>query len=90
MNGPVFDCEALYLAMDKQRRDRRLSWRAVGRELGLPNQPSLMTRLTYGKPPGLDNLIRMLTWLGTTDLAAFIRPPTGQPTTEGASDADHH
>jgi hypothetical protein len=71
------DCEALYLAMDKQRRQRRLSWRAVGREMGIPNQPSLTTRLTYGKPPGVNNLIRMLTWLGTTNLAAFVRPAEG-------------
>lgn len=74
---PAFDCEALYLAMDKQRRDRRLSWRAVGREVGVPNQPSLMTRLAHGKPPGVANLVLMLAWLGTTDLEAFIAAKGG-------------
>jgi hypothetical protein len=73
---PRFNCEALYLAMDAQRRARRLSWRGVGRELGLPNQPSLMTRLGHGAPPGLNNLVLMLAWLGTTDLKPYITEET--------------
>lgn len=74
---PRFNCEALYLAMDRQRRDRRLSWRGVGREMGIPNQPSLMTRLGHDQPPGLNNLVLMLAWLNTSDLKPFI---TEEPT----------
>jgi hypothetical protein len=74
-----FDIEALYVALDRQRRDRRITWRAVGRECGLENQTALMTEIGRGRKPSVDNLVRILAWLGTTDLKPFIATdPEGQ------------
>lgn len=66
------NCAALYLAMDAQRRDRKISWRAVTREMGMKNPASLIARLRHGSPPAVDNLVAMLEWLGTTDLQPFL------------------
>jgi hypothetical protein len=65
------DCDALYVALDRQRRARRMSWRAVLLDAGVKG-PSLATRLGQGFPPATDNLVRMLLWLGETDLKPYI------------------
>lgn len=68
-----FDSEALYLALDKARRVRRLSWRAVLREAGVPGL-GLITRLSREQPPDVHNLVRLLLWLGDTDIKPYLRP----------------
>lgn len=65
------DCDALYVALDRQRRARRMSWRDVLADAGVKG-PSLSTRLGQGHPPSADNLVRLLKWLGRTDLGPFI------------------
>jgi len=73
-----FDVEALYLALDKARRQRHLSWRAVLREAGVPGL-SVITRTARGKPPDVHNLVRLLLWLGNTDIAPYVTEvPDGQ------------
>lgn len=65
------DVEALYTAIDRRRRTRRMHFRDVAREAGI--SPSGLTRLGLGRRPDADNLVRLLGWLGTTDLRPFIR-----------------
>jgi len=68
----AFNVEALYLALDKRRRERRITWRQIGREANLANQPSLMTHIARGARPSANNLVRLLLWLGETDLKPYI------------------
>jgi hypothetical protein len=82
MTGPLprLDCEALYTAVDRERRRRRVRGnREVLRQAGIGGS-SLLTRLGQGHAPAADNLVRLLTWLGSLDLAPYI-------TTEPADDA---
>lgn len=66
------DAEALYTAIDRERRRRRIrGHREVLRQAGIPG-PSLLTRLGQGHLPSADNLVRLLAWLGETDLAPYI------------------
>lgn len=72
---PGLDPDALYVALDRQRRSRRMQWREAAREAGV--SPSTFTRIGQGRRPDADGLVRLLAWLGTTDLAPYIttRPP---------------
>lgn len=70
----LFDADALYVALDKQRRERRVRWNEVAADCGVSK--SLFTRLAYGKSPSTDGVVRLLRWLGTTDLAPYIREDT--------------
>jgi hypothetical protein len=70
--GGRLDCEALYTAIDAERRRRRIrGHREVLRQAGVPGV-NLLSRLGQGAGPDSTNLIRLLLWLGTTDLAPFI------------------
>lgn len=64
------DTEALYAAVDRQRRRQRLSWRTTAHHIGV--SPSLFTKLGHGGRPDADRLLLILAWLGTTDLKPFI------------------
>lgn len=64
------DPDALYVALDRQRRRRRMQWRAVAAEAGV--SASTLTRIGQGKRPDADGLVRLLDWLGTTDLAPYL------------------
>lgn len=65
------DTERLYGAIDRKRRVLRISQREVLRQMG-EFGPSALTRLGQGRQPSADLLIRMLVWLGATDLAPYI------------------
>lgn len=65
------DVEALYVDLDRKRRTLRISGREVLRRSGVCG-PSIWTRLSRGGAPDVDNLVRLLAWLGTTDLAPYI------------------
>lgn len=65
-----FDPDALYVALDRKRRTRRISWRGLCREAGCA--PSTTTRLAHDQLPDVHNLARLLTWLGDTDLGPYI------------------
>lgn len=71
MSRPTLDVEVLYTALDRQRRSRRLYWRDVAVEAGI--SASTFVRLGQGKRPDADGLVRLLAWLGTTDLAPYVR-----------------
>lgn len=79
-----FDPEAFYVALDKERRKRGMSWRGIRRETGV--SASTFTRIgTKWRNPSATNLVRLLVWLGVTDIGAFmvtaptaVTPMTGQ------------
>lgn len=68
-----FDPEALYAAIDRRRRELRISGREVLRQIG-EYTPSALTRLGQGRQPSADLLVRLLHWLGETDLSPYIAP----------------
>ena len=76
----ALDSEALYTAVDRKRRKLRISGREVCRQVG-ERGPSALTRLGQGKQPSADLLVRLLHWLGTTDVGPFL--VTLDPTTKG-------
>jgi transcriptional regulator with XRE-family HTH domain len=67
----TFDADALYVALDRKRRAQRLYWRDVAAEAG--TSPSTFSRIAQLKKPDADTLVRLLLWLGATDVAPFIR-----------------
>lgn len=81
MSKARFDVEALYTRLDKQRRSQRLQWREVSRQAQV--HASLFSRMgLQGLAPNLDNLVRLLLWLGETDIAAYVIPapiPSSDP-----------
>jgi transcriptional regulator with XRE-family HTH domain len=68
-----FDPEKLYVAVDRRRRELRISRREVLRRVG-ENTPSSLTRLGQGSHPSADLLCRLLVWLGDTDVTNFVSP----------------
>jgi hypothetical protein len=70
---PIFDSEALYRRLDERRRTLRVSWRTVLQDAGV-HSVGVVTRLALdGGTPSVDNLARLLVWLGDTDIAAYIK-----------------
>jgi hypothetical protein len=68
-----FDPEKLYVALDRRRRELRISRRELLRQVG-ERTPSSITRLGQGNNPSADLLARFLVWLGDTDLAPYLSP----------------
>jgi transcriptional regulator with XRE-family HTH domain len=58
----VFDPVAFYAAVDRERAERGLSWRQLGRDLGL--SASTFSRLSKGHRPDVDTFLKLVTWLG--------------------------
>lgn len=86
-SGLVFDPEAFYQALDVHRRSlvrergTRVSWRMVAEEVGVV--PSTFSRLGIRHSSLTANvLIKLLAWMGQTDLAPYIReiPKDSAPT----------
>lgn len=66
------DVEALYLALDRQRRQSRWTWSALARHLNVV--PNVLLRLQHGHVPSLSTLLLLLNWLTMTDLEPFLKP----------------
>ena len=60
MSAYELNVAELYRLLDAQRRQRRLSWRALARECGIPQ--SSPTRIAHGMKPEADNLVSLLAW----------------------------
>jgi transcriptional regulator with XRE-family HTH domain len=74
MTGPTLDVEALYVALDRKRRQERISGAEMLRHSGVgTTSRSVWTRLAHGEGPSADNLIKFLVWLGETDVSKFVR-----------------
>ncbi|MEU2947389.1 helix-turn-helix transcriptional regulator [Nocardiopsis alba] len=56
------DVEALYAALDSERRSRDLSWRQLAKEVQV--SPSLLSRLGNGLRPDVDSFATLIRWLG--------------------------
>lgn len=69
------DVEKLYVAVDKKRRQLRLSWRALSRQTGISN--STLHRLAYGYKPDVDTFLTLMNWLYTdfycVNISNFIK-----------------
>lgn len=75
-SGYVLDVPELYRRLDVRRRERGLSWRAVGRELGLAS--STFTRLSQGFAPDAHALVTLLVWLGLGAGVLRVSQPRGE------------
>ena len=74
------DVAAFYAALDRKRQDEGLSWRALGRALGVP--ASTFTRLARGGGPDVDAFAVLLHWLGMPVAAFLVPPPADAPAEE--------
>jgi hypothetical protein len=68
---PALDTRAIYLAMDKRRAERHLTWRDVADELGGGFNPAMLTRLAGGTHIGFPRVMRIFRWLDRP-VAEFI------------------
>lgn len=71
----VFDVESLFAVLDKRRRSERQTWRQVAAAVGCA--ASTFTRMALdSRCPDVENLCRLLLWLGDTDLKPYLRDVT--------------
>lgn len=56
-----FDVKAFYAALDKKKKEKGLSWRAVAKDCGV--HISALSRMAQGGKPSVDNLAALLIWL---------------------------
>lgn len=61
--------QALYSALDSERKDRGITWKDVAAEVGV--NASTLTRMAQGKRPDVDGLASLLEWLNM-DVKQFI------------------
>jgi hypothetical protein len=77
MSSHRLDVPELHRRLDIQRRSLGLSWRGVGRSVGLP--VSVFTRLSHGRTIEADALITLLVWLDLDNEIALLAAPGQQP-----------
>lgn len=87
----ALDREALYVALDRKRRHERLSGRELLRRAGV-DTPSTWTRLARGAEVSLDTFLRLLAWLGESDVRPYStlehRPAAAERLAEGDQQKD--
>jgi hypothetical protein len=64
-----WDLPQLYAGLDHQRRERRLTWSQLGRELGC--SPSRLTNLRTARMADMSLVLQVTQWLGRP-AAAFV------------------
>ncbi len=62
MSRGDFDAEGFYSALDAERISRKITWRQVAQESGVP--ASTLTRMAQGKRPDVDSLAALVRWSG--------------------------
>ena len=65
-----FDSQALYQALDEQRRSRGLSWVEVATAIGV--SPATIKRTREGGRMEVDGMLAMVGWLGVP-VERFVR-----------------
>lgn len=80
MPNASVDLAAFYAALDRKRQAEGLSWRGLGRALGIP--ASTFTRLARGRGPDVDGFAVLLHWLGMPVAAFLVPPPEDAPSEE--------
>jgi hypothetical protein len=73
----ALDSEKLYVLIDRERRRRRMTWRAVSRALG-EKSPDSPARIGKGLSPSGDLLVRILDWLAWPPPGAYTSRPSDQ------------
>ena len=68
-----WDLPQLYDAVDEQRRDKGLTWRALAAELG--TAASRLTNLRHARQADMELTMRLTQWLGRP-AATFVHPAT--------------
>ncbi len=81
--GPTFDDAVFFEALERRRQTEGLSWRQLGRHLGL--SPSTFSRLARGKRPDVETFIKLLAWL---DVPATTFMRGGPMTSSRSADKD--
>lgn len=76
MSEAHLDVDALYAALDAQRKSKDLSWRQLAKEVGI--SPSTLTRMAQGKRPDVDSFAALVRWLGVP-ADEFLRSESGKP-----------
>lgn len=71
------DVEKLYVLLDRERRRRRMTWRAVSRALG-EKSPTSPARIGHGTAPSGDLLVRILDWLSWPPPKSYTSAPYDQ------------
>lgn len=66
-----FDDARFFDAIDARRQAEKLSWRQLGRKLGL--SASTFSRLARGRRPDVDTFLRLVGWLGLP-AETFVKP----------------
>jgi len=78
-----FDETAFYRAVDDRRAAEQLTWRELGRKLGL--SASTFSRLSRGHRPDVETFVRLLVWLNMPAAAFLTRTAeTDQADSESA------
>lgn len=72
-----FDVQRLYERLDRARTERLISWAQLCSEAGV--NKSVTSRMAYGREPNPDNLLRLLLWLGDTDVSTYARSEPENP-----------
>lgn len=80
----TFSPSALAVAIGEKRRELGISRREVVRQAGA-GTPSTLTRLDEGRHISVDVFLRLLLWLGCTDIRPFVA--TTPADAEEATDA---
>jgi hypothetical protein len=66
-----FDVRAFYVAADAKRCEQNTNWSALARQLGM--KPDTLLKLQHGRTFSLGTLVRILEWMGETDLQPYMR-----------------
>lgn len=68
----AFDVAAFYAALNAERHRRdNISWRELAREAQI-STVGIGRELALGRHPGAGVLIKLLLWMGDTDLAPYL------------------
>jgi transcriptional regulator with XRE-family HTH domain len=73
---PSFNDAAFMAALDERRHGENLSWRELGRRLGL--SPSTFSRLSRGRRPDVETFVKLIAWLDMP-MSAFIVGVSNRP-----------
>ena len=66
------DVAALYVTLDSERQQRKISWRQLAHEAGVG--PSTLSRMAQGNRPDVDSFAALVHWLGLP-ADQFMRHP---------------
>jgi transcriptional regulator with XRE-family HTH domain len=75
----TFNDASFFAAVEERRRSEGVSWRQLGRQLGL--SPSTFSRLARGRSPDVETFTKLLAWLDVS-ASTFITGANQGPARE--------